>query len=108
MDLVSVAGVLVSGVGVVNDLATTFRDLRKWEERDLEVDGEWLELAKSKGLLPAAEYGWMGERRVPSAELKGTAHTVVCYNKEKRIVYKVVQGKVTDGGGRNVLVRIEG
>lgn len=107
MELISVAGTAISGFNFILSLAKTYKDLRTWKERDLEVDHEWLDLAHKQGIIEGqlTDYEWMREERVPTAELKGTATALVAFNENKKIIYKIVLGRVTDAGGRSVLVQ---
>ena len=107
MAIIEIAGLAVSAIGVFNDLLLTYRDLTKWDQADIEVDSDWLDLALTEGVLPgsADQYRWMNERRVPSAELRGTHNVIVAINKDKRLKYRVVRGKIHDANGRSILVR---
>ena len=71
MEIVSIAGVVISGLSFANDLWASFRDLHSWEEQDLPVDAEWPAVAMEKVVIPRARYGWEAERAVPTGELKG-------------------------------------
>jgi hypothetical protein len=72
-----IAGLIVSVIGVLNDLGRSLADLAKWQEMDITVDDEWLGEAIKQGVLThqAADYAWVGESRVATRELKGTANT---------------------------------
>jgi hypothetical protein len=98
------AGVMISGVSLVNDLLSRFRDLSKWTELDLPVDGDWLALAISKGKLEGdnADFVWSREERVATRELRGTARVVIAYNEEKKVKYRICQGR---HGDRLVLMK---
>jgi hypothetical protein len=104
--VLEIAGLVVTVVGVLNDLAKTYVDLAKWEETDIEVDDEWLELAIEKGVLTheVGDYMWVSESRVPTRELRGTAKVVVAVNADRRIKYRIVQGK-PHHVSRNILMR---
>ena len=104
MAILEFAGLSISAIGVINDLLQTYRDLAKWVETDIEVDSDWRDLALNKNLLDgsADHYRWMSERRVPSAELRGSHSVVVAINKDKRLKYRVVRGEPDD---RLILVR---
>ena len=88
------AGILISGLGLLNDIATSEREIAKWSEADLQVDEEWLPLAIEKGHLQGslAEYTWSWASKVPTRELRGTHQVVYAYNSEKQIKYRIVQG----------------
>ena len=98
MDFFSIAGLAVSGIGLLNDFGTTYRDILKWQEEDVEVDAEWLELALNKGIIEGTldSFAWANLRRVPTLELKGTHQPVVAINKDKRVKYRIVRGSVDD------------
>ena len=102
--LLSIAGVMISGVGVSATLLQRYNDLNKWEEKDLEVDGAWLEAAIEAGQLSGdpAGYAWPMEAHVPTMELKGTHSTVIAVNEEKRSKYRLVRG---EPGHRHLLVK---
>ena len=53
--MIEIAGLIFTGAGLVNDLFSTYRDVTAWEERDLPVDGDWLQLAIEEELLPQAD-----------------------------------------------------
>lgn len=99
-----IAGLVLSGIGLLNDRRNTYRDIKFWSEQDLEVDREWLALAIAKGLLAASEqdYTWCRLDKVPTRELKGTHQVVVALNEEERILYRIMQGPV---GNRVVLTK---
>jgi hypothetical protein len=40
-----IAGFVVSGISLLNDLVTRYQDLTSWTQSDLLVDNEWLALA---------------------------------------------------------------
>lgn len=102
--MIELAGLAISGIGLLTNLLKQHKDLSKWEEKDIEVDSEWLQVAIEKGVVdgPMSELGWMSERRLPTAELKRTHAAIIAVNEEKRIKYRIVQGRP---GDRNVLVR---
>ena len=108
MDPISIAGLVVSGFSLLNSLFTTGHDILSWAEKDIEVDGEWLDIAIEKGLLPApiGNYAWLAEKGVPTLELKGTNQVVIAHNDETRIRYRIFRGRAGDAGGRLMLVRI--
>ena len=94
MAMLEIAGLLVSTVGLLNDLWGTHHDLHTWTEQDLRVDEEWLPLAIEKGILPGPEeqYMWSWATHVATRELKGTHQVVVALNEERKIKYRIVQG----------------
>ncbi len=102
-----IAGLAVSGLSFALNFFKTAKDALSWDEQDIEVDAEWLDVAIEKGILPGpgSDYGWMSERRVPTAELKRTVSPVIAHNDERKIKYRLFQGKPTDAGGRNMLVK---
>jgi hypothetical protein len=87
------SGLFISGVGVIHDLVKTYADLNTWQEEDLRVDGEWLELAMEKGVLPPDDYTWSREDKIPTRELRGTHEVVVAVNADKKIKYRIRQGE---------------
>src|SRR5688500_4904826 len=99
-----IAGLVVSGISLFNDLLNTSRDLKSWEEKDLPVDREWLGLAIEAGRVtgPIGKFAWASEERVPTLELKGEAQVVIAHNNEKKIRYRIVQGRC---GDRNILMQ---
>jgi hypothetical protein len=99
-----IAGLMVSGISLFNDLLNTCRDLRRWEERDLPVDREWLGLAIEAGRVTGAmeSFAWVRERKVPILELKGTYQVVIAHNDEKKILYRIADGGL---GDRNILMQ---
>lgn len=48
-NMIEIAGVIISGVGLLNDLVSRYQDLTHWEEIDLQVGNNWLGLALKKG-----------------------------------------------------------
>jgi hypothetical protein len=87
------SGLFISGVGVFHDLVKTYADLNTWKEEDLRVDGEWLQLAIEKGVLPPDDYTWSWEAKIPTRELRGTHEVVVAVNADKKIKYRIRQGE---------------
>lgn len=107
MAIVEIAGLSITSLGAAANLGRLFKDFTKWDEKDLQVDQDWLGLALQNGHLDGdiADYGWMGERQVPSAELRGSHSVVIAVNKDKRVKYRICQGTLSTPGGRNILVR---
>lgn len=105
--MIEIAGLAVSGLNLALNLFKTVKDARSWEERDIEVDSDWLGLAIEKGILsgPETNYQWMNEARVPSTELRGTCSPVLALNDERKIRYRLFQGGPTCIGGRLMLVQ---
>jgi hypothetical protein len=79
---------------LINDLVSTHRDISRWEEADIQVDNEWLDLALEKKVIEGTSdlFSWARLERVPTLELKGTHHTVIAINKDKKIKYRIVRG----------------
>jgi hypothetical protein len=104
VDPVSIAGLAVSGISLLNDLRGTVSDLAKWQEVDLEVDSEWLELALAKGLVEGAvsDFAWVRSERVATLELKESHDLVVAFNKDQKKKYRIVRGRAS---GLIVLMR---
>jgi hypothetical protein len=99
-----IAGLMVSGISLLNDLMSTSRDLKSWEEKDLLVDQEWLGLAIKNGRVTGAmeSFCWAKEKKVPTMELKGTGQVVIAHNDAKKILYRIVDGHP---GNRNILMK---
>jgi hypothetical protein len=99
-----IAGLMISGISLLNDLMSTSRDPKSWEEKDLPVDREWLGLAIEDGCVtgPIGKFVWASEERVPTIELKGEAQVVIAYNDERKIRYRIVRGCP---GDRSILMQ---
>ena len=93
--MLEIAGLVVSSIGLAVDLAKKYKDWGVWEERDVEVDMKWLEVALEKGILDGTkdDYTWRLLKEVPTLELKGTHSVVIAVNKDKRLKYRIVVGK---------------
>ena len=102
--MIEIAGLVLSGISLLNDLVTRYQDAVEWGEGDLEVDREWLPLALSKGQLDGKEsdYAWVRENRVPTVELRGTARVVIAYNQHAKVRYRICRGRADD---RMILMR---
>ena len=50
-----IAGLLISGFSLVNDLLSTHRDLSTWKTEDLLVDDKWLPVALKKDVISGDE-----------------------------------------------------
>jgi hypothetical protein len=102
--VLEIAGVMISGVSLLNDLWGRFKDLSTWTEADLLVDGDYLALALAAGQLAGAEtdFVWSREEKVPSRELRGTHRVVVAFNADKKVTYRITQGRA---GDRLILMR---
>lgn len=96
--MIEIAGLVVSGIGLVNDLIGRYQDLMSWTEAELPVDDEWLGLALEKGVLDgkAEDYLWSREEKVATRELRGTASVVVPFNDKTRVKYRVFRGRPGD------------
>ena len=96
--MLEIAGIVISGVGLLNDLWGRYKDLSAWQEADLLVDNEYLALALSKGVLQGAEtdYLWSNEDKVATRELRGTHHVVIAFNADKKVKYRIVRGRAHD------------
>ena len=94
MEFISIAGLAISTIGLMNDLASTYRDLTNWEEKDIEVDNDWMALAIQNKIIepPEGSYVWANLRHVPTLELKGTHQVVIAVNKDRRLKYRIVRG----------------
>ena len=91
--MLEIAGLVVTSIGLAVDLAVRVTDWAKWEECDVEVDCEWLQLALEKGELDGTEqdYDWRMLKNAPTLELKKTHSVVVALNREKKIRYRIVK-----------------
>jgi hypothetical protein len=96
--MIELAGLVISGMSLANDLFSQHGDLASWSEQDIQVDSEWLPLALSKGVLIGAEehYRWSMLSSVPTRTLKGTHELVYAYNKEKKIKYRILRGRTPE------------
>lgn len=96
--MIEIAGLVIEGIGLVNELYSRYTDLTKWEEADLKVDDDWLPLALSKGILKGrdGDYLWSAEDKVPTHELRGTARVVVAYNQAQKRKYRICRGRTGD------------
>jgi hypothetical protein len=70
-----IAGLMVSGISLLNDLMSTSRDLKSWEEKDLLVDQEWLGLAIKNGRVTGAmeSFCWAKEKKARHSSLATSA-----------------------------------
>ena len=102
--MIEIAGLIVSGIGLIKDLCALHDDVSSWSNEDLEVDSEWLELALQKELLSGevTDYGWANLRSVPTRELQGTHEVVTAHNVDRKVLYRIVRGLE---GGRIVLMK---
>jgi hypothetical protein len=102
--MIAIAGMLISAIGTALNLHTKYKDLMSWDERDLEVDFDWLTEALKQGVLSGEpnQFGWTRESRVPTGELRKNFETVLAVNAEKRIKYRIVMGQP---GDRNILTQ---
>ena len=46
--MIEIAGLIISGIGLIKDLLALHDDLSSWGNEDLEVDRKWLALAFSR------------------------------------------------------------
>jgi hypothetical protein len=100
-----IAGVVISGLSLINDLFRQFKDASAWTESDLPIDGEnWLKLAIEKDLLPGPlnSYKFAREERVSSLELERRAAVVYAFNDERKCKYRLCWGRP---GDRLILMR---
>ena len=104
MEIVSIAGLAITAFGLWHNLSKDHKDLSQWEESDLEVDFEWLNVAIEKGFLDGekSDYEWPVAKRVNTLLLKGNHQTVIAINEDKRSRHRLVVGPP---GDRLVLVR---
>jgi hypothetical protein len=100
-----IAGLVLNGVGTVADLMSRFSDVAKWEEKDLPVNQEWLELALKQNILQGRpeDFAWVSLPRVPATEMKGTHAVVLVYNSESKVKYRLTEGY--PGDVPNLLLR---
>jgi hypothetical protein len=96
--MIEIAGLIVSSIGLVANLAKQYKDLAAWNEADIEVDQEWLELALEKKVLLGApdQFALLHLRRLPTVELRGTHAAVVAVNESKKLKYRIVMGSIDD------------
>ena len=96
--MIEIAGLMVSGIGLVTNLVKTFKDIAEWDEEDIEVDNDWLAVALEKNVLSGQpdHFAWLHLRRLPTAELRGTHAAVIAHNDKKRLKYRLVMGSPID------------
>jgi len=96
--MMEIAGVMISGVSLLNDLWGRFKDLSTWTEADLYVDRDFLALAVARGRLQGAidDYVWSREASVPTKELRGTHSVVIAFHSDTRKKYRLCRGRVGD------------
>ncbi len=104
MEIISIANLAITALGVFHSLRKSHKDLQNWEESDLEVEFPWLDVALEKGFLDGekSDYAWPLDRSVNMLELKGTHQTVLAINENKRSRHRLVVGPPSK---RHVLVR---
>ena len=104
MEIISIANLAITALGVFHSLRKSHKDLQNWEESDLEVEFRWLDVALEKGFLDGEkyDYAWPWAKRVPTLELEGTHQTVFAINEDTRSRYRLVTGQPSN---RHVLVR---
>ena len=90
-EVLSIAGLAISGIGLFAQLSKDVHDFGNWDEQDLPVDRDWLDLAIKQGILESGDYRWRRLEKVPIAELSEKASTVIAYNEEKRVKYRIVR-----------------
>ena len=92
--MLEIAGVIISDIGLLSDLARRGQDLTSWTQRDLFVDDQWLGLALAEGMLHGTEddYRWSREKNVSSREITGAAQVVTAINNMAREKYRVCRG----------------
>jgi hypothetical protein len=87
--VLEIAGLVMSGIGLVSDLFGTYKDLTAWSEQDLQVDGKWLDLALQKGVLEgqASDFLWSREEKGadPRVERDASGRRGVQRGKESQI-----------------------
>jgi hypothetical protein len=89
-----IAAPIVSEIGTLSSLVKVHHEVWKWEEQDVQVDGDWLEFAIRTGRLEGAtsDYTWVSRPHVLAAELKGTHSRVQAVDVEKRVRYRILHG----------------
>ena len=104
MEIISIAGVAITALGVFHNLVKHHKDLQTWEESDLVVDFAWVDAALEKGILDGekSDYAWPLAQRVNMLELKGKYQTVIAIYADKKLRHRLVVGPPSD---RLVLVR---
>ena len=98
------AGLAISGINSLLTFRKAYKDWSSWEERDVEVELGYLDVALKKGVIEGNkdEFAWIRIERLPTAELEGAHCAVVAINVEKKIKYRIVVGRPDD---RVILVR---
>ncbi|MCH8925571.1 MAG: hypothetical protein IH924_05460 [Proteobacteria bacterium] len=92
--MLEIAGIVVSGLGLMADLAGKIADWNRWEQgKDLLVDGDWVAVAIDKGILDGAvsDYSWSKADKVATRELKGTRSVFMAIDDKKKIKYRIVR-----------------
>ncbi len=51
MEIISIANLAITALGVFHSLRQSHKDLQNWEESDLEVEFRWLDVALEKGRI---------------------------------------------------------
>ena len=96
--MLEIAGIVIAGMSLANDLVGRYQDSTKWAVEDLRVDADWLPLALAKGLIVGEpnDFGWTREERVATRELSGTAQKVLAFNNDTRTKYRLCWGQPGD------------
>jgi hypothetical protein len=91
--VLEIAGFVISGLSLLNDLFSTHKDIASWDERDLPVDRDWLAVALEERVLPGVEkdYVWASEASVATKEMRGTHTVVIAHNDARKIKYRIVR-----------------
>jgi hypothetical protein len=102
--MMEIAGLVISGVSLLNDLWGRYKDLSTWAESDLLVNRDYLPLALAKGIIQGGEgdFAWASEANVPTLELRGTHCVVIAYNEDKKTKYRITRGR---SGDRAILMK---
>ena len=79
-----IAGLTITGINWALKLRKLYKDWNSWDESDVEVDGDWLDVALKMKVIEGSpqDFQWMRKERLPTAELKGTHSAVFAINKE--------------------------
>ena len=92
--MIEIAGLIISGIGLLKDLFALHDDLSSWGNEDLEVDRKWLALALQNGILSGEEsdYRWVHLSSVPTREMQGTHEVITAHNADRKVLFRIVRG----------------
>ena len=98
VDPISIAGVAISGIGLLANLVKKYKDFQTWKEKDLPGGPQWLAAAIEHGKMEGqkSDYAWPLYNRVATLEMEGTHEQVAAYDEKKRLRYRIVRGSPTN------------